>query len=1102
MAPTTPWSFVLNAAAWQADLGRVPAVERPTALRVVDLPGETAPAPAFAVEATPAGVRFSVVGRVATLRRMAWHAPLDAGQLPPGSDHTLVRYRSLGVHRFTQPFPVLVAVGRDDQGKEIETPLLDAADLRHDDAWHTVAATVTPPPGAYALRVTLPTIYSEAHLELAQVTFAVGRVLPEPTLGSLPTATPAGRALHLEPIDLMPFFNDTWARATDRLFERQGMVIDGGRPPGQSVQPPNAPVPFVLGPPGRDLWVPPEDPTVNDQPATFAGIETTRRFMCPVGRDDALPVPVGRRISEAFLLLVAELPKSHQPYASPLQPPDLTDIGAFAVQLRYSDGETEEAFPYSVTDGGYELKRTVAVYALAADPARELAQLVVHNRVFGSTVSLAALTVNRDGERLLPHLAAEAAVTVPPAPRHPEPPAALARVERLGPERVRLSSRRGAMVVRLDKGFAIEALHNAWADVPLSLDPSSGLDVRVGDTAFTGRAFATQRVTLGEREVAVELAGAAPAPHLALLLTLRIDDDGAIVTALRARNTGDRDLRAALRFPVLKQVAVGSPAETWVFFPQYRSVITDQHGTWLTPNDHNLPARVLDIYSPGAGLGVGLMALHPHNEPLRYGMAKNSGGVEAFVELPADYGQVSPGETLELHDTGVVFHDGDWHRMLAAYRAWLAGWYAPVDAQKTRWFRELFALRSHMTRKFYGWTLPIYDPESRTYRTDAFVAGDTDYLGMPPQMVHFFGWRDLDHGWDGHPNGDYDPALYTGGREVFAETVRQLQDGLGIPVSLYTISDRVYRESGFGRTMGEALAQRRPDGSAVADASNYYLCPNALAWHRHYAEALRRTQAETGVKVLYVDVFGFPRDSACYAKNHGHPVPSDPNEGCLQLLRELRQTLPDDVVLWSEYPVNDVAMPYIDGFIHYYCLSWHEHFARWYDKPAGVRQSAPLAQGLCRYAYPAVKNVVFLCGVTGWSSDAKFPFFNGEGLYDVSWFLYASPHLDRMRKSLALQVKYADCFTSEQPEPLVPTLRAHLHANRFPGAGRTLWTLYNALYRTTRGEVLAVPHASGATYEDVWNNRPLQPRIENGQAYLETVLPPQGLGCIVQSRPR
>jgi hypothetical protein len=76
-----------------------------------------------------------------------------------------------------------------------------------------------------------------------------------------------------------------------------------------------------------------------------------------------------------------------------------------------------------------------------------------------------------------------------------------------------------------------------------------------------------------------------------------------------------------------------------------------------------------------------------------------------------------------------------------------------------------------------------------------------------------------------------------------------------------------------------------------------------------------------------------------------------------------------------------------------------------------------------------------------------------------------------------------------------------VHANKFPGEGRTAWTLFNARYMTVRGPLLAVDHVEGATYADVWNNQPLTPQISGGKAILSLKLDPQGLGCVVQTLP-
>ncbi|NQT16735.1 MAG: hypothetical protein HQ582_28520 [Planctomycetes bacterium] len=217
------------------------------------------------------------------------------------------------------------------------------------------------------------------------------------------------------------------------------------------------------------------------------------------------------------------------------------------------------------------------------------------------------------------------------------------------------------------------------------------------------------------------------------------------------------------------------------------------------------------------------------------------------------------------------------------------------------------------------------------------------------------------------------------------------------------------------------------------------------------------------------------------------------------MIRQLRESLPDDVAIWSEYPLPDAAQSYIDGNIHYYCLDWHEHFGKTYDRLDAAQPFADTPRNVYRYVFPRLKQFVFLCGISPWSGDSKFPFFNGEALYDCSWSLYAGRNLDRVKKSLAIQRKYEDCFASSHPIPEIVTQQRELHANCFPGHNRVAWTLFNARYTTVRGPVLAVEHRPGATYHDVWNDAPLEPEIVDGQAVLTLTLQPQQLGCVVQT---
>ena len=93
----------------------------------------------------------------------------------------------------------------------------------------------------------------------------------------------------------------------------------------------------------------------------------------------------------------------------------------------------------------------------------------------------------------------------------------------------------------------------------------------------------------------------------------------------------------------------------------------------------------------------------------------------------------------------------------------------------------------------------------------------------------------------------------------------------------------------------------------------------------------------------------------------------------------------------------------------------------------------------------------------------KWPFFNGEG----TWLHKPDHHRlpptrDFLRQAFAILNRYEDAFASSDVEPLVPTRRPTLYANRFSGKRHTVWTFFNADYTTARGELPRLPASQGA----------------------------------------
>ena len=264
------------------------------------------------------------------------------------------------------------------------------------------------------------------------------------------------------------------------------------------------------------------------------------------------------------------------------------------------------------------------------------------------------------------------------------------------------------------------------------------------------------------------------------------------------------------------------------------------------------------------------------------------------------------------------------------------------------------------------------------------------------------------------------------------------------------IPDRCAKASVVGQAMGEKAAMVREDGSREQDEHTWYVCTDYEPW----AEALHRGGGANAAGVGREGPLcgrlrlrrGAPllqQGARARRADRGGPV-HRPLPAGVAGGRCHRRT-----ALWSEFPVGDVSSQYLDGDITYYPLYWNEYFGQWHDGDGRAPQEAPLPRDLYRYALPNLRQFNFLCGSDDWSSDQKLPFFNGEPLYDITWFLYSGPHLTDMRRALRLQTKYSDCFAS----PTSPSRGAHGGSAGStpmpsPGRGRTIWTLYNANYST------------------------------------------------------
>ena len=131
--------------------------------------------------------------------------------------------------------------------------------------------------------------------------------------------------------------------------------------------------------------------------------------------------------------------------------------------------------------------------------------------------------------------------------------------------------------------------------------------------------------------------------------------------------------------------------------------------------------------------------------------------------------------------------------------------------------------------------------------------------------------------------------------------------------------------------------------------------------------------------------------------------------------------------------------------------------------------------------------------------DLQHAWFNGIGY--VAWenvFGYVNQFTERdgetLRRVATLQRRFAPLLASSRWRPYEKTLQQGVFASRWPGDGRTLWTLINRQEYAIGGEQVSVPHDPAARYYDLWNGTEVTPRLEADRAILAAPIERNGFG--------
>ncbi|MFK3650155.1 formylglycine-generating enzyme family protein [Lysobacter enzymogenes] len=136
------------------------------------------------------------------------------------------------------------------------------------------------------------------------------------------------------------------------------------------------------------------------------------------------------------------------------------------------------------------------------------------------------------------------------------------------------------------------------------------------------------------------------------------------------------------------------------------------------------------------------------------------------------------------------------------------------------------------------------------------------------------------------------------------------------------------------------------------------------------------------------------------------------------------------------------------------------------------------------------------------SHDLQYIFFNGvgynawENVWGV-WNQLSDRDAESLRRIATVERAFAPHFVAADWRPYARTLQHGVFASRFPHEGSTVWTVVNRNEFDVDGELIAVAHAAGQRYYDLWNGAELTPRVDGERAMLDFALEGRGFGALL-----
>jgi len=809
---------------------------------------------------------------------------------------------------------------------------------------------------------------------------------------------------------------------------------------------------------------------------------------------ETLSVPINKRASNIFLFMGARFGKilRGEKHGEPMNSTDTPDD--FLIQLLYEDGSEDKIFPKNLKAEACLFTDNLSLYSVTPRFYKEIRELKINDRMENGSFSVLAITLDLAVRGRLEEETIKTPAEVKPKLKRISPGINLSQNKILLENTYylyELSSKDGLQLTKIiNKFITDDCLKDSFA--------TNLFIIFLGDRKFTSRDFKVEKAKIikdrmKEKTLYLQLLPKTAEIPLLAELKVAINDSPETIWSLTIKNKGDKKVIVRAFFPSLAGIKVGDEsAENYYFHPamyisnspvdSFSKDLPGMGGAGfagdpdfdLTIYGEAFTIPVMDIYNPCLGGGLYLIVNDLENNYKNFCFQKKD---DIRLEIRYFEQELAPREIVRVPKVTLGVHQGDWHQVIDAYKRWCKTWYKTEYhfRAERKWFKNVFTERALET------TIEAYDKEKNRLIFDQVAGYSRRRFGGDDIIID---------AWLG-PIGDYtyfwQPFSRIPGKENvpisrFREEVVEKLHQKGVKVSVYIGGYTVFKDTQLGRRHGEEWQYLKKDGTPYEGYGAINPCPAYPPWQDYLVETCVRIIEETDIDALYIDVVGYLGENFCYNPLHHHKTPAVSLKGEEELLKKLRiavDKVKPGVAIYHEGPGSDVSSQYADGT---HSGGGYGSFTRFFIPHFKVIQIPTFFENL---------------------EYVRKSFFNGTGI----WFQecpggkrlipYTKQGVDLIKKMHRIFKENSDAFNSENPVPLIPTLKEGIIANVFPTRDKILYTLSNEKYSTVGGKILRVPYRKGFHYRDLWNGKNVEMEIVGDECILSFDVGPKDVGCII-----